>query len=320
VNPAYGGQRHQAESTLVPGTLRGYRKWHIRDGRLKAIAQPVFWDSPELRAQCVVTRPGTYQQHVNPNHEHVAPDPGHTCGIYACHSPYDAQILPHTARTPLSSEVIGVIEASGNIEVGPRGYRAERARIVALCMTTDVEILSYDVERGEEVTTLADMQPVFLATGYSIRFMPSGGGQVDTFKLQRRGAPDPVYFKQSVLAEIHRRKIMLEARYPDVPWFSDYASMVTAFPPISVDALLPEGVTQYVPPGNGPIGVIGEFIKYTVAQLTPKLAADLDRLQRGLQDIVERTAEAYRRAELARIERLKQQIRPLHHFNPKDHW
>jgi hypothetical protein len=119
---------------LVPGSLRGYRTWwragwraSVPDGMLPLTSvtrRHVVWTST-LSARCVPrdcagSGPGSAAL---PD-DHAAPRAGCNCGIYAWYAPDDAGIL--------SASVFGVIEASGRVLMGERGFRAERARITAV--------------------------------------------------------------------------------------------------------------------------------------------------------------------------------------------
>jgi hypothetical protein len=119
---------------LVAGTLRGYRTWRgvtrwtqVPEGALPLTAvtqRGIVW-SPMLTAQCSplkLRRPPEGSPEDAP--DHPAPSPGCTCGIYAWYEPEDAGIL--------NARVFGAIQASGVVLMGERGFRAERARVVAV--------------------------------------------------------------------------------------------------------------------------------------------------------------------------------------------
>ncbi|HZR12357.1 MAG TPA: hypothetical protein VFC33_03830 [Acidimicrobiia bacterium] len=115
---------------LVAGTLRGYRTWrpltrwaHIPDGALPLAAvtqRHVVWGTT-LSARCTLPA-GVPEPPIG--FDHPAPSAGCTCGIYAWYEPDDTGIL--TAR------VFGVIQASGVVLMGDRGFRAQHAEIVAI--------------------------------------------------------------------------------------------------------------------------------------------------------------------------------------------
>jgi hypothetical protein len=119
---------------LVAGTLRGYRTWRgvtrwteVPEGLLPLTAvtqRQVMW-SPVLTARCSplkLHRPS--DAGTDEVADHRAPSPGCTCGIYAWYEPEDAGIL--------NARVFGAIQASGVVLMGDRGFRAERARVVAV--------------------------------------------------------------------------------------------------------------------------------------------------------------------------------------------
>lgn len=118
---------------LVAGTLRGFRTWRparrwtrVPEGALPLTAvtrRHIIW-TPTLRACC--SPPWIAPRHREPMlpSDHKAPFVGCRCGIYAWYQPDDTGIL--------HAGVFGAVEASGVILLGDRGFRAERARVVAI--------------------------------------------------------------------------------------------------------------------------------------------------------------------------------------------
>lgn len=76
-------------------------------------------------AECSLPTPRT-DDGWEPNH--AAPHATCSCGIYAWYRPGDLAD---------DGDVFGVIEATGRVLLGTSGFRAERARIVALCVPDD---------------------------------------------------------------------------------------------------------------------------------------------------------------------------------------
>jgi hypothetical protein len=119
---------------LVPGSLRGYRTWRLL-GRhapvpegalpLSSVTRRVVWQ-PTLEARC--TPPDIERCAAAPSakslHSHRSPSRGCDCGVYAWYAPDDTRTL--------DAQVFGVVEASGLVLMGDRGFRAARARIVAV--------------------------------------------------------------------------------------------------------------------------------------------------------------------------------------------
>jgi hypothetical protein len=126
-----------ADRSLVPGTLRGYRTWRptrrgetVPAGMLPLAAvsrRKVLWPAL-LSARCLPLelprRPGSEVPDDLPPDSHRAPEPGCDCGIYAWYAPDDTRMM--------HARVFGVVEASGLVLMGERGFRAEKARVVAV--------------------------------------------------------------------------------------------------------------------------------------------------------------------------------------------
>ena len=122
-----------AGRALVPASLRGYRTWrplgrraHVPDGALPltSVTRRVVW-TPSLAAGCKpkdTGTPGPWSSTLAGNHR--APQAGCSCGIYGWYAPTDTGMV--------SARVFGVIEASGLILMGERGFRAEKAQITAV--------------------------------------------------------------------------------------------------------------------------------------------------------------------------------------------
>ena len=191
-------------AALVPGVLRGYRRWEVTlDMGLKALAHDDVWP-PALRAGCR-----------QPDTDHAAPAASCACGIYACHRPDDPQLAGISVLHP-GCVVTGVVEAWGRAEVGVRGFRAQYARIVALAYVMPTQ--------ANLVEALGDSRYTF---GEQCRTELPDGRIVKTADLfLHLGSP----------RKWERR---LRGRYPGVAIFRDPAAMVAAFPPVDVSALLP---------------------------------------------------------------------------------
>jgi hypothetical protein len=134
VSDACGGGDGDAGRALVPGSLRGYRTWGLAGRRAYVPAgtlpltsvtrRRVVW-TPTLTARCTPNDPATSGPWSLPvEGDHSAPHAGCRCGIYGWYTPTDTGML--------RARVFGVIEASGVVLMGERGFRAEKARIVAV--------------------------------------------------------------------------------------------------------------------------------------------------------------------------------------------
>jgi hypothetical protein len=123
-----------AGRALVPGSLGGYRTWrplgrraHLPDAALPLTSvtrRRVLW-TPTVTARCTPNDFGTAGSWSSTlAGDHRAPQAGCSCGIYAWYAPGDSGMV--------SARVFGVIEASGLILMGERGFRAETAKIAAV--------------------------------------------------------------------------------------------------------------------------------------------------------------------------------------------
>jgi hypothetical protein len=219
---------------LVPGTIRGYREWTVQISMaLSSLSAKTAWDSSTITAICwdphaggstLAPAPGpgwhpvVMVDRAPPAVEgHDAPAPGCTCGIYACHSPFDDQ----TGRTPSvlrpGARIFGVIDAWGRVEMGARGFRAQHARIRAVAFTLPTKGIG----------------------GISV---PSSARN-DTFDLPNgkvcKGSELGKYWSDPVDWQMEFRRL-----YRDVMIFHDRHALLAQFPPIDVADLLPSHELQ----------------------------------------------------------------------------
>lgn len=117
---------------MIPGTIRGYRIWgwgwnSQLLGFLGSITAEYNWRTADYQeAQCGT---GRFIRKFTASFDEIAvPEEGCDCGFYACHTLSRLYLLyPHLGLPS------GVIEAQGRVIVGEDGFRAQRARIIALC-------------------------------------------------------------------------------------------------------------------------------------------------------------------------------------------
>lgn len=103
---------------LVPNTILGYRQWSWKEKGLSSYGDSK-WNKGSLTSVChrFVSIDGTRETH-------SSPDIDCTCGIYAHYLPLESY--------ERQNNIFGVVEASGRILMGTKGFRAEKAKIVAL--------------------------------------------------------------------------------------------------------------------------------------------------------------------------------------------
>ena len=101
---------------LVPGELRGYRQFSLKDDGLYPLVHTVCgpWDGHLQRAVCASGA------------RHASPAPDCLCGLYAWY-------LPGSATVSLGP-VSAVVLARGRCVLGDRGFRAAAARIEAVSL------------------------------------------------------------------------------------------------------------------------------------------------------------------------------------------
>jgi len=121
-----------------PAPVHGYRVWRIDDDRI--MGNQVHWAEPELGATCLREIPGDDVPHPV---ERCGPP---ACGIYAVK---DLAMFPReVSGGQINRSVVGVVAMHGKVIEHQLGYRAARARVMAVCATIDGKtLLSRDVER-----------------------------------------------------------------------------------------------------------------------------------------------------------------------------
>ena len=114
VHPGFAGA-----ATLVPGELRGYRRfWLSEDGLHPTVhGRALAWSGGLERARCAVGQ------------EHAAPAADCGCGLYGWYHPADA------GRDMGLGDVPAVIAVRGRVVLGDHGFRAEAARVEAVALS-----------------------------------------------------------------------------------------------------------------------------------------------------------------------------------------
>jgi hypothetical protein len=144
-------------------------------GRLRSVSYDNWWQSDEESASCEIQQ-GFSRYHTHPpqnssHHqlvvytqtftgssmsvcidpgcpdnkpEHRAPGADCTCGIYGWYSP-DDPLNEHRG------EVVGVTENSGKIQLGTRGFRTERSKILAIAPTPNTSFSPFTRHKFREM-------------------------------------------------------------------------------------------------------------------------------------------------------------------------
>lgn len=126
------------EAELVLGHVYGLRQWSIYADALVGHHTGAWLPGRQHTAICAVDRPRNFKQTADyllalggrEEKRHEVADPDCTCGFYAY---TDATSLyENSISAGYMAAVFGIIKAHGYVTQGPRGFRAEKAEIVAL--------------------------------------------------------------------------------------------------------------------------------------------------------------------------------------------
>lgn len=110
---------------LVPGELRGYRRFRLIRGRL--------W--PSVYGDCGPWGAGLEQAVCGEGEDHVAPDPECGCGLYGWYHPSRATGISGFGDAP------AVIAARGHSVLGDHGFRSACARIDAVAVPVHLRLV-----------------------------------------------------------------------------------------------------------------------------------------------------------------------------------
>lgn len=203
------------EYPLAIGTMRGLRTWEYQpySGCLHSVTYTYVWKPGNNLAFCATTRHGRCKR------EYCG------CGFWAYH---DGSEYP-------CGNVTGVIDAWGPTTVGTKGFRAQNAKILALCVNGG---LMFDHERTliRRMSVLAGllvltcvMLAVFQAWGPLLALSGvTGGVLVGTFAIYM--------LIRSTRGELSYGKLtkedvaVLQRNYPGIPIYTSQKKMLKDFP------------------------------------------------------------------------------------------
>jgi chorismate mutase len=160
-----------------PFAIRAYRIWHMRQGRLFGAAQ-TLWEEPELTAVC---GRGAGRDEVPHSDGRCGVPP---CGIYASKHP-DVLVRNFAAAWP---GAMGLVELTGKVVEHAAGYRAERARVVALAVVAGGRWLTTD---DPDVIAAAFHDPTHALArwGQLGRTRDEPWGQIIEYLMEREAGP-----------------------------------------------------------------------------------------------------------------------------------
>lgn len=150
----FDGDDHFNGVPYAPGSIKGARTWRVNDnGELFGVSFPVMWSPGENVAKCIrgTTTDGRHQSLWNPAPIRDASDwpdvcvpmldSGHKCGFYGYMPESNSFPMFTYDRKTDDSEckgVTGIIEGYGHVVTGKRGFRCEKARIIAVAIPTKI--------------------------------------------------------------------------------------------------------------------------------------------------------------------------------------
>lgn len=111
-------REYLGEEILIPSSLLGFRQWYWKEGSISSFGNSK-WTNGSLTSVCE-----RFSVLGDTKEEHSSPYMECSCGIYAHYLPLESYERTYN--------IFGVIEASGRIFMGTKGFRAEKAKIVAL--------------------------------------------------------------------------------------------------------------------------------------------------------------------------------------------
>ena len=191
----------------------GFRSWDLEDGLLRSTGVgAAIWDPDVTVAECETGRDKVEASYVTEDEDdeliafamagrkeepktHSAPAPNCGCGLYAYHDPIDPSkqasglysIMYMYADRPSTPRITGAIAAWGQIEVHETGFRAEKARIVALCLD---DKCATDKDRRKQIE---DAAKTYGAEAVPTVYLPDAAYQhgIETPKNLRPKPPEP---------------------------------------------------------------------------------------------------------------------------------
>jgi hypothetical protein len=166
-----------AEAPDLIEPLTAFRCWRVIDGRLRSPYLPAFWDERLLVARCHSEATGAGAGLL----PHSPPITSCDCGIHAYPEPNIE--FPTVDYRGVS----GIVTLRGRVLVGPRGMRAELARLEALGFYS-----RWSRRQKREVSAIADRLEVDLVDLDDLaNAAPDYGRPLDPELLSRVRAADP---------------------------------------------------------------------------------------------------------------------------------
>ncbi len=194
---SFSQRDYKGTELLILDSVIGFRQWKWSKNKLLSMKQ-TEWE------RTVVSECKKYFDMSDQKDIHASPDENCTCGIYA-------HYLPLESYQHYDNHVFGVVEGSGKLLMGTRGFRAEKAKIVALAgLGSHGEW--FNVEKPafpEETKSLVDF-----CTSIGVPYFSDVEKMIHEFPqsdLSSLGVPDLSEWEDSVPLEKERRELQKAA-------------------------------------------------------------------------------------------------------------
>lgn len=118
---SFSQRDYKGDELLILEAVRGYKQWSWNSDRKLISMFPADWSNGSLTSTC--SRSDLNKDESSATH--ASPDISCTCGVYA-------HYLPLESYEKQRNSIFGVVECSGKLLMGTKGFRAEKAKVVAL--------------------------------------------------------------------------------------------------------------------------------------------------------------------------------------------
>lgn len=137
---------------------------------------------------------------------------GCSCGFYAYYNGYNEYLD--------SNAIVGIIEGYGETVIGTRGFRSQKARIVALAPVVPLEKMEEEKEMLDKLLHILEYKDMGVSTGVVVA---TGGRRMGKSAIDRMHA-------EVVASAAENLWKSLQKRYPNVAFFRDADTMRSEFP------------------------------------------------------------------------------------------
>ena len=131
---------------LGVGELYGIRKWKLtEDGILRSYSYDFQWNGTTNTAECLKFHKALQEVPTMKGMEHPVPMKECSCGFWAYYDPNGQYMSTVGTDTNALFAFEGIVKSWGKVIAGPRGFRAQYAKIVAICVQFPVATNVYSL-------------------------------------------------------------------------------------------------------------------------------------------------------------------------------